>query len=248
MALPPGEIDFLNTKFPQIAGWCHFSAALVTLWLMDAQHLLGRGSAVVEIGVYKGKYLAVLYLHAKRTHLPVVGIDTFHWSSREEVVSTFTGLFGSIAGLDLIPCDSSALHPAEVIHMSAGKRPSFISVDGDHTSAGVRRDLALAASVLGEGGIVAVDDFLNPEAIGVSEGFYRFALDPGSRAPLPFAYCGNKLFCAQAPYDSIYRESLGSFVDEMADLPLVRYFNHRLTLGRDHIEQELLGSKVLLFY
>jgi len=247
MAVESEDLAFIKTKLQNVEGWCLDDAAYLTAVLMHAQTSAGYDSGILEIGVYKGKYLSLLYQRARRTSQPVVGIDLFQWSPREAVTSKFVQLFGSLEGLDLVTQDSRKLDSAQIIAMLGGKRASFISVDGDHAAAGVLNDLILSKAVLSEGGIVAVDDFLNPKAIGVSEGFYRFLFESGERSLGPFAYCGNKLFCAEQPYLELYKEAIWAFVRQMPDLPQVQEFNRQLSLGRDYVEQELVGSKILIF-
>jgi methyltransferase family protein len=247
VAIEQKDIDFINTKFSKVEGWCMDDAALLTVCLMQAQTKSGYDSAILEIGVYKGKYLSVLYNRAQRTAQSVVGIDTFQWSSREDVVSTFASLFGSVEHLGLVTHDSSRLEPAHVMEMLGGRRASFISVDGDHAASVVRHDLILSKQVLSEGGIIAVDDVLNPKAIGVSEGFYRFFLESGEQSLRPFAYCANKLFLAESPYDEIYKKAIEALPEDMPNLPMVQEFNRQLRLGRHYVEQELLGSSILIF-
>jgi len=247
MAIEAEDIDFVSTKLNEVEGWCLHDAALLTVALMESQTRLGFDSTILEIGVYKGKYLSVLYNRARRTSQRVLGIDTFQYSSHDDVNSTFTRLFGSIDYLSLVTCDSSRLVPARLMEMLGGRRASFISVDGDHAASGVRADLILLSQVLGEGGIIAVDDLLNPRAIGVSEGFYRFFIERREQSLRPFAYCANKMFLAKAPHDETYKKAIEALLGEMANLPMVEEFNRQLQVGRHIVEQELLGSKVLIF-
>jgi hypothetical protein len=247
MAIEQEEIDFIATKFREVEGWCLDDAAYLTLWLMNTQTQLAYDSSILEIGVYKGKYLSVLYQRATRTLQPVVGIDTFQWSPSEVVSSKFLSLFGSLDGLSLVNEDSNRLDAPQAMKLLGGKRPSFISVDGDHAARSVRNDLGLAKAILGNGGIIAVDDFLNPMAISVSEGFYRFFIETGESSLRPFAYCGNKLFCAERAYLETYGKAVWAFVESMPNLPQVQQFNRHLALGRGHVEQDLLGTKVLIF-
>jgi hypothetical protein len=247
MTLRPEDIEFVDRGLPQFDGWCHPEAALLTLWLMQYQAKLRYESAAFEIGVYKGKYLSVLYHRAHQTGQRVVGVDTFGWSSPDEVISLFARVFGSSENVSLVREDSMRLAPRRVIEMLGGRRASFISVDGDHAAHAVQSDLKLSKKVLGEGGIVAVDDFLNPRAISVSEGVYRFFLKTGERSLTPFAHCANKLFLAQRQHHDQYAEALEEFVLSMPHLPMVQEFNRQLAAGRAYVEQELLGSKVLIF-
>jgi hypothetical protein len=247
MPIEQRDIDFIKTKFSEVEGWCLDDAALLTFGLMESQTKLKCDSAILEIGVYKGKYLSVLYNRAQRTGQPVVGIDTFQGSTSEVVASTFNRLFGSVEHLSLVTHDSSRLGPPQVIEMLGGRHASFISVDGDHAASAVLSDLILSRQVLSEGGIIALDDFLNPKAIGVSEGCYRFFLHNGEQSLRPFAYCANKLFLAARPYDEMYKKAIEALLEEVPDLPMFQEFNRQLRLGRHYVEQELLGSKLLIF-
>jgi hypothetical protein len=246
MPLAKADLDFIRDQFPQIEGWCLEDAAYLTCCLLNAQTAAARDSAILEIGVFKGKYLSVLYQKALRSSQRVVGIDTFGWSSPTDVVESFTRVLGSSAGLYLHTLDSSKLTAHELISLLGGTKASFISVDGDHTPPGVAADLRLTSEVLAEGGIVAIDDFLNPRAIGVSEGAYRFFLGSDSPALRPFAHGANKLFVADLKYHEYYRESIVSFVAEMPDLPMAQEFERNRKLGPHWVDQDLLGCKVLI--
>jgi hypothetical protein len=246
MPLATADLDFIRGKFPQVEGWCLEGSAYLTCCLLNAQTAAGCDSAILEIGVFKGKYLSVLYQKALRSSQRVLGIDTFAWSSSSEVEETFTRVFGTVEGLYLHTADSSKLDAPELISLLGGSKASFISVDGDHQAPGVEYDLKLASEVLSEGGIIAVDDFLNPMAIGVSEGTYRFFLGPGEPTLRPFAYAANKLFVAHAKYHQLYRDSIWSFAAEMPDLPMIQEFERYRKLGPHYVDQDLLGTKVLI--
>lgn len=247
MVIEQEDIDFIRAKLPEFEGWCFDDAAFMTLCLMEAQIKSRWDAGVLEIGVFKGKYLSLLYQRARRTAQPVLGIDTFQWSSLDEVSSTFNRVFGTIDHLSLVAADSTKMEPARVIQMLGGRQPSFISIDGDHSANAVRSDLTLSKKVLSQGGIIALDDVLNPKAIGVSEGFYRFSFAEGEDRLRPFAYCANKLFCAERRYHDAYKEAIWALVNEMPHLSLVQEFNRHLQLGRTYVEQELLGSRILIF-
>jgi hypothetical protein len=175
-----------------------------------------------------------------------LGVDTFAWSSPEGVLSTFASVFGSTSSLQLIRADSRTLTREQVITALGGQEPAFVSVDGDHGAPAVCRDLAFAKSILADGGVIAVDDFLNPRAIGVSEGTYRFFIETHEESLRPFAYCANKLFIAQTSYHDRYRSAIFAFVEEMPALASTREFKRMAQLGRDYVEQPLLGSKTLI--
>jgi len=246
MLVTDADTYFVRTGFQTVKGWCLDDAALLTCCLLSQQARVGQRGGMFEIGVYEGKYLSVLYHCARTRSLPVLGVDTFEWSSRESVLSTFASVFGSTSSLQLIRADSRTLTCEQVIAALGGQKPAFVSVDGDHGAPAVCRDLAFAKSILAEGGVIAVDDFLNPRAIGVSEGTYRFFIETREEFLRPFAYCANKLFVAESSYHDRYRRAIFAFVEEMPELAVTKEFKRLEQIGREYIEQPLLGSKTLI--
>lgn len=71
---------------------------------------------------------------------------------------------------------------------------SFVGVDAGHEADDVASDMALAALVLSQGGLVALDDAFNPALPGVAEGLFRYFRAADGSKLAPFATCGNKLF------------------------------------------------------
>jgi hypothetical protein len=247
MLIEAADLEFIRTKFQEIEGWCMDAAAYLTCCLLNCHADAGFGANMLEIGVYKGKYLSVLFRHGLRKSQSVTGIDTFQWSSQEEVLQTFTRLMGTTEGLKLVKGNSLDLNAESLLKLMGGRKPSFISVDGDHTAGAVRSDLYLAQETLREGVVIAVDDFLNPRAIGVSEGAYRYFLASDNRPLRPFAFCANKLFVADRKYHELYRGAITTFIREMPDLEMVQEFTRMQKMGQGYVEQELLGSRVLIF-
>lgn len=245
MAITETDVEFIQNGFQKIKGWCLDRAALVTCCLLRRQAQGGHSGGAFEIGVFEGKFLSVLYHVAREFDLPVVGIDTFAWSDKNLVLGVFSEVFGSNRSLALYQADSRTLRPPDVLGYFGGRKPAFISVDGDHNAAPVCADIELAEAVLAEGGIVAVDDFLNPSAIGVSEGTYRFFFEK-PRLLRPFCYSANKLFLAEPRYHEFYRSGIIEFARQRPDLHPNREFVHQLSSTPEYVDQALLGAKVLI--
>jgi hypothetical protein len=245
MLVTDQDITFTRTGFQEVKGWCQDEAAYLTCCLLAKQAELGHAGAVLEIGVFEGKYLSVLYNWARRSGYPVAGVDTFQWSSADGVLETFKRIFGAIDGLRLMKADSTTLDVKTIQSLLGGRNPAFISVDGDHTAKAVLSDMTIAENVLTNGGIVALDDFLNPHAIGVSEGAYRYLLQPNSRLR-PFAWVANKLLVAEPAFHEQYRSAIEAFFDERPDLPVAAQFRKREKEGRHWVEQRLLDAPVLI--
>jgi hypothetical protein len=82
----------------------------------------------------------------------------------------------------------------------------FFSVDGSHLYRGVENDLRLAAQTLAPDGIIAVDDFFNPNWADVSWATFVFLRE--TDAVVPFAIT-SKLYLAAPTMASKYKEALG---------------------------------------
>ena len=244
---PPTGADeaFIHTTFNQIDGWCRHEAAYLTCCLMASQKQAGLAQGVVEIGVWKGKYLSVLYHNARQYGQPVVGIDEFVWLPREDAVNALEKAFGSLDGLKLIPGNSRHVTAADIFEMLGGLRASFISVDGDHAAPAVKSDLELASAALAPGGIMAIDDFMNPHAMSVSEAVYGYFFETQSSIR-PFAYTGNKLFAADSAYHARYIEAVALFAEHHEHLPIVKEYNEFRAQGSYYVEQRILGSTVIV--
>ncbi len=66
---------------------------------------------------------------------------------------------------------------------------SFCHIDGGHSQEETYNDLRLCQSILVPGGLLALDDYFNPEYPGVCEGAVRFALEqPCALAPLAIGF------------------------------------------------------------
>ncbi len=245
MRLTSDDVTFIAEKLPAVQGWLLDDSAYLTSALVRWQVVAGAVGGIFEIGVFAGKYLSLLYHLTDQTGERVLGLDTFQWSPRERVDENFARLFGTPGRLVLTTGDSARFRPSDVVGELGGK-PRFISVDGAHTAAAVLGDLTLAEQVLADGGIVAIDDVLNPRAFGVGEGAYRYFLARDGRGLAPFAYCANKLYAAHRRDVDRCRAAVWQFTRDNAGLGVADKFNRLLGQGRDWVEQALFGCPVLV--
>lgn len=214
--------NFIATRVETIPGWLHPEAALFTAHLARAQHAMQVAGPTLEIGVYKGKYLSVLY-KVSHPHETVLGVDLFIGASNsEEVValvrSNIAAACGEASRLKIVVSDSMQLTSDRMVAEAGGELFRFISIDGGHTAEVVLHDLETAYPALREGGIMALDDIFNPGVPGVVEGIAEFFL---RRKPAlaPFAYCYNKLFVTTPEFHARYLREALTFLDEVTWLP-----------------------------
>ncbi len=94
-----------------------------------------------------------------------------------------------------------------------GRKAIFFSIDAGHTPENVINDLHLAQEALAPGGIIALDDYLNPYWEGVTDGFYRFMASHNRRLR-PVMFFRNKLFLTTI---SEHRDHVRRFAERMAE-------------------------------
>lgn len=222
---------FLTGTFSQLDGWCHVEAAALTLYLQRYQKMQGWSAPNFEIGVYKGKYLSVLQRSAADMGQRTTGIDIFMFmgSAKKAVEESLALVLGDCSNLTLVE-KSSATYTPETLRAEVGGDASWISVDGDHTAAGVMHDLALAEAVLAPWGVIAIDDFVNANAIGVAEGAVRYLSSPQTNLR-PFCFCANKLLVCAKEWQSTYHSLVPTFCTENSQYPLTQRFMTRYSSG-----------------
>lgn len=197
--------DFLEVS-KGVEGWLYDGAAFMTQHLLSAQKSLGTNRGVLEIGVYKGKYLSFL---AAESQSPTVGIDVFIFDQKEEAASNISSICEALNvehKVKLVRANTRTLDAksfSSILSSSGVESLTFVSIDGDHSCDGVFHDLQLVEEVLAPGGIIAVDDMFSSVSPAVSEGFFKY-INSGSNLK-PIAFSDNKLFLTTHGYDEIYQ-------------------------------------------
>lgn len=233
--LPEREAVAVSNRF---FGWLNVPASIVTLHMLKSLPF----GPVVEIGVYRGKYLSILR-SAVGKNCRIVGYDIFNEAQAPQIEEGFSEAFGALGNLKLIQVDSTRLTADRVLQDCGGK-PVFMSIDGSHEAGPVLSDMKLADAVLDGAGIVAMDDVLNPLAIGVNEGVARFLHD--SRATLvPFAYVANKLFCCRPDYHDTYQQQIRVFLAGRGNDPSFRFYIDHMK-NDENLLRKFFGYDVLI--
>lgn len=238
------ETGFIEKVLPEIEGWLNNDAAYFTAYLIRSQLNINVCGPVLEIGVWRGKYLALLHQEASEK---VVGVDSFQFGfGSREVIDDFRKRFGEAHRVQLLEANSKEITKADLFDVTGGKPFVFTSVDGSHRADDVFKDIGLAVETMQENGIIALDDFLNRRAIGVSEGCYRFFFSEHGAALCPFAHCGNKLFVCHPKHWSFYRQCTLQFIADNQELPVSKAFQDFQKKGSQWVDFDLLGVKCLV--
>jgi hypothetical protein len=198
-----GFLSAYRAAFASIQGMFHFDAALMFM----AYHQLiaedGLAGHTLEIGVHHGlSAIAVAALRGDGDEF--VAIDLFEDLQDQNLSRSGRGhkgvflgnmqrLFPDIGFVRTMACRSSDLHPKDI-----GSGFSFCHIDGGHSAEETYHDFALCHEVLMDGGLLAVDDYFNPEWPGVAEGGIGFMRDhPSTLIPLAVGF--NKVLFQKSP-------------------------------------------------
>jgi len=241
---------FLTEVVNPMVGWLDMYAAARTTDLLDFQVEQAVRGPLVEIGLYYGKYFAVLMRSSLLTGDRLLGLDTFDYVPYEKFQADFR---------EKVQLDHFESQTRPNIRYIKGRStdydgpgflavtdaaPRFISIDGSHDFEDVYWDLRIADQILGARGIVAADDFLNHACLGVNEAINRVLASTPSL--VPFAYICNKLFCCRPAFADWYKDGLEQTI--MADIPNHKsdYFKkYAKSVHRKQVETIYFGRKVL---
>jgi hypothetical protein len=194
----PGFLQRYLQAFHHIEGWFEFDAALLFMALNQQIRAEGLDGDVLEIGVYHGlSTIALATLRSEGKKLVVV--DPFENSQESNIAMygkgirahferNFASFYPDAPFLNVIARPSSEVTPQD-LSADGGKRFSFCHIDGGHSREETCGDLRLCNSVLMEGGLLAIDDYFNPQHPGVCEGAVEFYLENrDTLQPLVIAY------------------------------------------------------------
>lgn len=211
--------EFVSSRVDPIPGWLHLEAALITAHVTEVQRSLGIRGAVLELGVFKGKYLSLLYGLSAAPEA-VVGVDAFIGASdtegvAREVRANVARACGEADRLRIVVADTLHLTAARLRDAAAERSFRFISVDAGHTRELVLHDMEVVTPLLEAGGVLALDDVFNHTTPGVTEGVWEYFFRERP-ALAPFAHCYNKLFVTTPDHHGRYLAAAWEFAERMA--------------------------------
>ena len=215
-----------------IEGWLDENTAMFTAELLNIQCANSITGSILEFGVHRGRYLALIYGSCDENE-EAVGVDAFFqkldvplepvW--RDHAMGVITANVASVwtdPGKLRLLAGRTVEIPLEQLRERSSAGYRFISVDAGHDADSVSYDMALASRLLSKGGIIAVDDLFNPLVPGVAEGFFRWAMGGGGAiGHSVVAYCGNKAFVVKKADYPFYRESITRLIDSGTEYEFV---------------------------
>jgi predicted O-methyltransferase YrrM len=205
-------ITQLSGLLDQVPGYMMPEAMAVWDTLLEFQETNKISGGLLEIGVFHGKSAVLLGLHCKKDE-PLVLVDLNDFGAKEAV--------RKLTGKDplYILADSHLVVQRPELVALAGKF-RWIHVDGDHTSRGVRNDLDIGNRLLGDDGVICIDDFFTasfPQITRVTFEFLKAHPDE-----LRLFFCGyNKGYLCRPEKERDYQEFIKTgLIQELKDREL----------------------------
>jgi SAM-dependent methyltransferase len=116
----------------------------------------------------------------------------------------------------------------------------LVHIDGEHSEDAALRDLEESAERLASGGMIVVDDWLQPAFIGVNSAVHRFCARSGYRVILTTEW---KCYLASAATADFWREYFLSQLQRVGSIP---YETKAEGLGAYSEARTVLGSAVIV--
>ena len=198
-----------RSSFPDIPGFFLDDAMFAWDFLLESQTRAGVHGDFFEIGVYKGRsaVLGALYLRPEDWCVlldigPVpeaaAMIESFHPRNNQYI------------------CCNSTTARGDARVGEHFRRCRWVHVDGDHKGMSVANDLALAADLLHENGIICVDDFFSFRYPQLTMATYKFLFDRQPDFQMFFAGSNKAYICRSSAfrqYDDTLRHHLPAALD-----------------------------------
>lgn len=206
--------EYCRSGRKKVNGWFERNDAELYLRILTLQAEMGIKGGTAEIGVHHGRSFMPLCF-ALRGDEKAMCIDLFEDQSQNVDASGQGDRAVFEANLNAFRVDRSRLviHSGSSLEVTPGQitdavgKVRFFSVDGGHWHDIVISDLDLAAASLADGGVIALDDFLNQAWPDVSYGFFDWYREKGADFA-PIAIGTAKLYLAHRRHAPKYLERL----------------------------------------
>ncbi|MEV0323527.1 class I SAM-dependent methyltransferase [Streptomyces sp. NPDC050658] len=225
-------------RLADVKGWFHPVDQVLFDWILSRQADRSEAGDLLELGAYLGKSAIFMgtYLRAAETFTVC---DLFDSPAPDEANSAEMGRsYRSTLTRRAFEANYRAFHddlPQIVQEPSSGitahVEPDscrFVHIDASHLYEHVHADIAAAREVLGEDGIVVLDDFRAEHCPGVAAATWGAVANTGLK---PLCITATKFYGTWGSYDSLHadlaaflkeRDDMWHGAEEVADFPMIR--------------------------
>jgi len=243
--------DYLRTAVNRLEGMINPPAAWLSAILCRIQHDMGilsdQDSCFVEIGVFKGLFLALLDESTTEYSFPIVGIDPFMIDG-QDLGTVTAGLAANGTNMSRISLVKALSNETDAFEpLLQGKKAHLIHVDGSHRLHDVVHDLHLADRLVADDGIVIADDFPKQWQLEVLEAVILY-LHSDNPQLVPFAVAGTKLYLCRKEMTRAYQQRIEQYAYSNQDAgSCAQLVDHLENHQQWRSYQPLRGSDVLMF-
>jgi hypothetical protein len=225
----------IEKSLSSINGWFEFLDILAFNLLLDFQSNNQQKGHLLEIGAFEGKSTILLGMHAVQEEVlhvcDIFGGPSDPLNERENLNSypnlqrkTFEeNYFNYLGELPVIHQCSSTSLPS----ILSNTKLRFIHVDGSHLFENVNSDLQFASRAIAlDLGVVAVDDYMQPHALGVAEALWSCI---NSKMLVPLLTTPSKMYLTRTPLaDEKFDSLLGTLKAQKIQFSLDNFHGIRV--------------------
>jgi Methyltransferase domain len=225
---------YMRNGFNAIEGWCHYLNIAFLRAMDEVLFAHDVDGGIAEIGVHHGKQFIALH-NLMRSGAMSVAIDVFG-QQRFNLDRSGSGdrekFQGNLAAWGVRPenClvverDSLSLSSRDLdeLHGRVGSAKYF-GVDGCHEVEHTISDIRAAMNLLAHGGVLILDDYLNPDFPGVHQAVAHLFINdrPGIA---PFLLGQNKLYLTQVSHVADYLAAARLIIANIPETATVQEVN-----------------------
>jgi len=218
MSAPLSPFGRYRSEFSDIPGFLQAESMVLWDFFLTLQARLGISGHLLEIGVHMGKSAVLGALYMRPEELAVFVDLNFRDQARDAIQKARPG---QNVFLEQRSCD--ILREPLLRNSAGGFR--WCHIDGDHTGYSTTQDLCTAAYLVGERGIICVDDFFNFRYPQLTSAVYQFLNADSARFRMLFCGANKCYICraqAYASYEHEIRESMAAHI-RLHDLTVQLY-------------------------
>jgi hypothetical protein len=184
-----------------LPGWFFRRSSAIWDCLLSYQDGAKIGGHFLEVGVWRGKSALLSAMHAKRGELCLFVDPALHCRTEAALQAA------TEARCVFMREASVALHRSALMSSHA-RTFRWIHIDGEHSGTTVYDDMTIGCRLLGEQGVLILDDFFSPIWPQITKAAFEFCMRHGNE--LALFLCGdNKGYFCRPRHMALYMNYIG---------------------------------------
>ncbi|MER7175875.1 class I SAM-dependent methyltransferase [Streptomyces mesophilus] len=240
------------TSLSEVKGWFHSPDQVLFDWFLTRQGEQGQTGDLLEIGAYLGKSAIFMGRYLRPGELFTV-CDLFDSPAEDDANSREMNRSYATLTRRAFEANYLSFHdelpavvqgPSSVItdHVEPGTC-RFIHVDASHLYEHVHGDIAAARDLIGEDGILVLDDFRAEHCPGVAAATWGAVATTGLR---PLCITATKFYGTWGAYDAVHadlaamlagRDDMWHGAEQVAGDPMIRISGRKARLPRQPVSR-----------